>query len=156
MALARRLVAGGARALGGAALGAGKAVALGAGGAAAMGLRQVASAVPGGAAAVTAGMGGLGMIGAGAMKGFRGGGGAGGGKDGGGAAISGSFDKLVDGQSDMLTVLKEIKLDTGSITAAMEEMKNLAYEDARSKLKEIKKPSKIIPKIGRASCRERV
>ena len=141
--------------IGGGLKGAGKAAAVGVGGAAAMTLRQAATAVPGGATAVAAGIAGLGMIGAGAMKGFRGT--PGGGKSGAaGAAAVGKdgFKNMATfaGQQTIVNVLHSIHHDTSSILAIFEDMRKLAYEEARNRLKEIKKPklpAPIIPGMGK-------
>ena len=74
--------------------------------------------------------------------GLSGGGGRSGGGTGAGGTASGKggIPELLVGQLNILTVLKRIREDTSSINKAVKDMRSLAYEDARKRLKEIKKP----------------
>ena len=123
----------------GAAAGGGKYLAGAAGLGAVAGMRQLASAVPGGSMGVT----GLAGLAAATMKGgLSGGGGRSGGGTGAGGTASGKggIPELLVGQLNIVKVLNRIHKDTTSIRKAVDDMRSLAYEDARKRLKEIKKP----------------
>ena len=108
-------------------------------GAAALGtgafLRQAASPIPGGAAAMTAGLGIVGAVGGGAMGAFRRGGkGGAGGADGGGAG-SGGAEVLAQGITKLLEVNQKGFSDVAAIKNILIDMREKAYEDARDSLK---------------------
>ena len=116
-------------------------------GAAALGtgafLRQAASPIPGGAAAMTAALGVAGAIGSGALSGFRKGGGAGGnGKDSGsgGGAMVGGLEKLQEGINKLIKINEVGFKDVAIMKNVLIDMRNKAYEDARSRLKNIQGP----------------
>ena len=128
------------KALGGAATGGLKA----AGGAAALGtgafLRQAASPIPGGAAAMTAMMGITGAMASGAMKGF----GGGNGKDPAAKQQSIGNEKLEELRTGIHSLIKintEGFKDVRVMRGYMEDMRKLAYEEARNRLKKIQKPA---------------
>ena len=115
-------------------------------GAAALGtgafLRQAASPIPGGAAAMTAGLGIVGAVGSGAMSGFRRGGGKGGagGTDGGGAGGGAGVEKLQLGIAQLLEVNKKGFADVSIIKNTLIAMQQNAYEEARARLKKVQGP----------------
>ena len=136
----------------GAAAGGAKAI----GGAAALGtgafLRQAASPIPGGAAAMTAALGVAGAIGSGALSGFRKGGGAGGnGKDSGsgGGAMVGGLEKLQEGINKLIKINEVGFKDVAIMKNVLIDMRNKAYEDARNRLKDIQGPP-IAPTLAAA------
>ena len=122
------------RGAGGAIAGGAKAAA----GAAALGtgafLRQAASPIPGGTAAMTAGLGIVGAVGSGAMSGFRRGGkGGAGGADGSGAG--GGVEVLTQGIQKLIQVNERGFAEVTAIKNILTDMRDKAYEDAREGLK---------------------
>jgi len=132
-----------ARRVGGSVLAGGKAAA----GAAALGtgafLRQAASPIPGGTAAMTAGLGIVGAMGSGLFGGGGGGKAAGksNGTGGGTGAVTGGLEKLQEGINKLIEINKAGFSDVKIIKHELVKMRELAYEEARKSLKKIQKPS---------------
>ena len=111
-------------------------------------LRQAASPIPGGTAAMTAGLGLAGAMGGAAFgvggggKGAAGAGGKGGDKVGG--AMIGGLEKLQEGITKLLEVNKLGFKDVAIIKDVLMDMRNKAYEDARNSLKNIQKPTPML------------